>query len=83
MLDVKEATKVVNDSLPGWKIDAIVDYNNLYLFRVFSDRPFEEEMDPFFSVDKETGEFSDFSIITDGNTSEILSLFQKAKPTSI
>ena len=79
MLDIKEATKIVQKALPGWKIQAHVDYKNLYLFQVFSNEPEEEEFDPFFSVNKETGEFSDFSIITDGNTSEIISLFVEAK----
>lgn len=32
-------------------------------------------MDPFYSVDIQTGEFRDFSIITDGDISEINNLF--------
>jgi hypothetical protein len=78
MLDIKEATKIVNKALPGDPINTYVEYENLFIFQVFSKRPMEEQMDPFYSVNRETGEFRDFSIITDGNISEINSLFQQA-----
>lgn len=78
-LNIQEAIKIVQNSLPNGKIESAIEYKNLYLFQVFSYLPGEEEMDPFFSVNKETGEFSDFSIITDGDTEEIISLFEKEK----
>lgn len=77
--DLEKATEIVNQQLPGWDIQAVVEYQNLFLFQVFSQEPEEEEMDPFFSVNKETGEFRDFSIITDGDTAEIARLFLAAK----
>lgn len=79
MLNIFAATKIVNDALPGGKIQAHVEYKDLFLFQVFSDRPFEEEFDPFYSVNRNTGEFRDFSIITDGDISEVTRLFQQAK----
>ncbi len=79
MLSSKAATKIVLDNLPNGKIQANVVYEDLYIFQVFTDLPGEEEFDPFYSVDRKTGEFSDFSIITDGDTDEILSLFREAK----
>lgn len=79
MLSVEQATMIVEKALPNGQIQAVVEYNDLYLFQVFTDRPFEEEFDPFYSVDKNTGAFSDFSIITDGNISEILPLFEQEK----
>lgn len=79
MLDVKEAIKIVNKNIPTGKIQSYIVYKNVYLFQVFTNVPGESEFDPFYSVDKETGEFRDFSIITDGNISEISTLFEKAK----
>lgn len=76
MLSTQEATNIITQNLPNGRIQGVVSYKNLYLFQVFTDRPFEEEMDPFYSVDKDTGEFSDFSIITDGDIDVITSLFE-------
>lgn len=76
MLSILQATEIVKEAMPTGKIQKVVSYNNLYLFQVFSDRPFEEEWDPFYSVDKNTGEFSDFSIIEDGDINMISSLFE-------
>lgn len=77
MLSVLDATSIVHKFHPYGDIKAVVNYKNLYLFIVHSINPLEEDMDPFFSVDKDTGKFSEFSILTDGNTSEILSLFEE------
>lgn len=77
MLSLSEAIRIVYENLPGGTIKKQIEYQNLYLFQVFRSMPFEEEWDPFFSVDKETGEFSDFSIIDDGNM-EIIELFRSA-----
>lgn len=79
MLNIQDATKIVSENYPGGKIQNYVSYKNLYLFQIFNDNPFEEEMDPFFSVNRETGDFKEFSILTDGDTSEIVSLFEEAK----
>jgi hypothetical protein len=79
MLSVKEAIEVVHKNHPLGEIQSWVTYKNLYLFQVFNKRPGEEEMDPFFSVDKETGEFKEFSILTDGNTAEVVSLFERTR----
>lgn len=78
MLSVADAIRIVNEALPGGTIRKQVEYQNLYLFQVFRSMPLEEEWDPFFSVDKETGEFSDFSIIDDGDISELMDLFRRA-----
>lgn len=79
MLDINEATKVIKKNIPDGKIQAMITYNDLYIFQVFTDRPFEEEMDPFYSVNQQTGEFRDFSIITDGDPAKVVSLFKAAK----
>jgi hypothetical protein len=79
MLNVIDATRIVQRNHPEGIIKKVVSYKDLYLFMVFNNRPFEEQMDPFFSVNKETGVFNEFSVLTDGDTSEVLSLFQNAR----
>ena len=61
----------------GSNLKAAVEYNDLYLIMAYYDRPGVEVMDPFYCVDKETGEVKEFSIITDGNMTDILDLFEK------
>ena len=77
MLNDIQLTNIVKKNLSGWVIKKSVDYGNLKLFMVDSLDPEEGMFDPFFSVDKGTGEFSDFSILTDGDTEKILGLFSK------
>ena len=79
MLSVKQAVNTVKKNLPDGNIDSMIVYNGLYVFKVFNDDELEGQMDPFYSVNMETGEFRDFSIITDGNTSEIVKLFNESK----
>lgn len=79
MISLDEATKIIKVELPFGKIQAVVVYENLYIFQVFGEDPDEGIMDPFFSVNKETGEFKEFSILTDGKITEINQLFVDAK----
>jgi hypothetical protein len=79
MLSVLEATHIVRKNHPGGDIQDVVTYKNLYLFMVFNKRPGEEQMDPFFSVDKDTGEFKEFSVLTDSDVGEVTSLFADKK----
>lgn len=77
-VNLEKAIKIVKKNIPTGDIDAWVRYYDLYLFRVFIDNGFEKGMDPFYSVNVNTGEFRDFSILTDGDTGEILNLFIKS-----
>lgn len=77
MLSIDQANEVVRKQIPNGKIEKAIKYKNLYLFMVFTDDPGEEEMDPYFSVDQETGEFKDFPIFEDEGMAEILSLFME------
>jgi hypothetical protein len=79
MLSLEEATKIINRVLSGDKIEAVVEWKNLFLFQIFNQDPGEEGMDPFYSVDRDTSEFRDFSIVADGNVGEINALFVEAK----
>lgn len=79
MLSVKQAVNTVKKNLPDGNIDSMIVYNGLYVFKVFNDDELEGQMDPFYSVNMETGEFRDFSILTDGNITEIVKLFNESK----
>ena len=78
MLSIKQAVNTVKKTLPDGRIDSMIVYNGLYIFKVFTEDELEGQMDPFYSVNIETGEFRDFSIITDGNISEIVKLFNES-----
>lgn len=79
MLSVKQAVNTVKKNLPDGNIDSMIVYNGLYVFKVFDNDELEGQMDPFYSVNIETGEFRDFSILTDGNLTEIVKLFNESK----
>jgi hypothetical protein len=74
-VNLEKAIGIVKKNIPEGKIDAHIRYHDLYLFRVFMDNGLEKGMDPFYSVNVNTGEFRDFSILTDGDIDEILDLF--------
>ena len=80
MLDVLEAEKIVKQMLPYGRVIKHIEYRDLFIFMVFNNNQGEETMDPFFSINKTTGEFREFSIITDGDTGSIVKLFTMAKP---
>lgn len=75
MLNINQAKIIVKKNIPEGKIQAVVMYKDLYVFQVFLDDELEGQMDPYYSVNIKTGEFRDFSIITDGDISELTELF--------
>jgi len=77
-INLDQAAAIVKKEFPEGKIQKYIDYKGKFIFQIFTEDPLEGELDPFYSVDQNTGEFSDFSILTDGNTAEITSLFMKA-----
>lgn len=79
MLNVNQAKTIVKNNIPNGKIQAVVVYRDLYIFQVFTDDELEGQMDPFYSVNIKTGEFRDFSIITDCDTRELVELLSQAK----
>jgi len=85
MLTSEQSMQAIRQVFPDsdLEITGPVDYQSVYLFRVIdTSDPIEGSWDPFFSVDKKTGEVRDFSIITDGNQGEIIQLFQEASNDS-
>lgn len=79
MLSPDQARSIVKSKMPKGKIQSFIRYNGLYVFKVFTEDEYEGQMDPFYSVNERTGEFRDFSIITDGDISEITRLFLAAE----
>jgi hypothetical protein len=55
--------------------DAILYRNAIYIVRVVFVDANEAEWDPFYSVDKDTGEVKEFSFLYDGDPGEITTLF--------
>lgn len=51
---------------PGSKFMKSATYGNFFIFQINGPDPLEGDLDPFFSVDKTTGKFSDFSIAEGG-----------------
>lgn len=51
---------------PGSKHVKTVTYGNLFIFHINGPDPNEGDLDPFFSVDKTTGKFSDFDLSDGG-----------------
>ncbi len=75
MLSLNDAIKIVKKNIPRGKIQAAITYEDVYVFQMFMNDAFEGQMDPFYSVNIKTGEFRDFSIITDGDTSKLVNSF--------
>lgn len=78
MLNDSQALAKIKEALPKVPIKAWTRYKDVYLFRVEFPSAAEKDWDPFFSVDVNTGEVRDFSVLTDGNISEIAKLVWNA-----
>lgn len=75
MLTDTQAKAALQEELPGIEVAAQARYNDLYLFRVVFPSREEANYDPFFSVHMESGEVSEFSVLTDGDITEIAAAF--------
>jgi hypothetical protein len=66
-MNESEALKIAMRYMaPGSKFIKSATYGNLFIFQINGPDPLEGNLDPFFSVDKTTGKFSDFSIVEGG-----------------
>lgn len=62
-----EALKIAMKHMaPGSKFMKAVTYGNLFILQINGPDPLEGDLDPFFSVDKTTGAFSDFDLSDGG-----------------
>lgn len=76
MLDLQSAIAIVKEHLPEGDIYGVVEHDNLFVFLVTIPDPDEGDSDPFYSVNRETSEFSDFAIFANDKTKEVLTKFQ-------
>lgn len=65
LTEIEARVIAMKNVAPGSKFVQSETYKNFYIFLIIGPDPVEGKLDPFFSVDKETGAFRDFSI-TDG-----------------
>ena len=75
MIDLVEAERIIKQEFPEATIPSFISYGNVFVFMVFSSDPDEGIFDPFYSVDKTTGEVAEFSVLTDGDFDDIQNLF--------
>lgn len=75
MLTDTQAKEALDAEMPGIEIAAQTRYRDVWLFRVVFPSEAEANYDPFFSVHIDTGEVSEFSVLTDGDPSEIAVAF--------
>ena len=78
MVNVAEAKTLLLDGEPlVERIEDYIVYHDVYLFRVKFISEDESNYDPFFSVHIQSGKVKDFSVLHDGDISEIADLFAK------
>lgn len=67
MITEQQAKKIALDAMPeNSKFIKSTAHENQYIFMITWSDPLEGDLDPFYSVDKTTGEFRDFDIETGG-----------------
>ena len=75
MLKLEQAIGIVRKNLPKARVTKAVDFGDSYLIQAFWGEGPEAEMDPYFSVNKTTGEFRDFSILASNDRIAIVRAF--------
>lgn len=79
MYNEAQAKKLVEEKNPGSKAMDSFRYNNLILVRVEHPSPDEANYDPFYSVDPDSGQVNEFSVLADGDPKAIALAFEKSK----
>lgn len=62
MTEVEALQIAMRYMAPGSKFIKSATYGNSFIFQINGPDPLEGTLDPFFEIDKTTGEFRDFSI---------------------
>jgi hypothetical protein len=73
-ISLDEAELILHDHLPGANVVGKATYEGMHLFLAPWSDPDEGHLLPFFSVDPETGYFSDFDPQAYDNPGEVLGL---------
>lgn len=77
MLQPNQVKELFEREVSEFLVEKIVPYEDIYVFRLAHRDGTPMEYDPFFSYDPLTEEFSDYSVLDDGNTEEIARLFSE------
>ena len=75
--NINQAIKIVKQYIPDGEIQQVAEYKNLYLLIVYTPDLYEGQMDAFYSVNKKTGQFSDFGYLEDGVFEDVMNLFKR------
>lgn len=78
MLNIDGAISVIKLHFPKATIPAAISYGDDYLFVVYRSYDRESLFDPFYAINRISGDLREFSMETDGDISEIMPLFRTA-----
>lgn len=80
-ITMPEARRILAKKLPDRTIVSAIEYNDEYLFIAHGPDVLEGQFDPFFSVNKGTGHFQDFSPQDYPDPLDVISKLQGAART--
>lgn len=78
-LNATQAKTLVGLSYPEARIVDCFEYKDLFLVRIQHPSEEEADYDPFFSVNVNTGEVNEFSVIANGDPSGLAEAFEKGR----
>lgn len=78
MYNEDQAKALVEKAYPGAKAVDCFAYESVFVVRVEHPDPDEKDQDPFLSVDQETGEVKEFSVINADQTA-LMKAFNERK----
>lgn len=76
MLSLSDCLQIAKEAIPYTSVEGAIEYRDEYVFVIYRSADREGMFDPFYAVNKSTGIFREFSVITDGVTSDIMYLFK-------
>ena len=79
MLTKEQAISAAIQNVPDGHIKKVIELDDRFVFQIFRNDPLEGDLDPFYHIYKISGEFSDFSLISDKDIDVIVRLLQEAK----
>ena len=76
MLSINDAKKIMLKNLPGVEVNKHVEYKLLFIFQAFYGDPLESSLDSFYFVDRVTGGFGEFPLMSPENFLPVMALFE-------
>jgi hypothetical protein len=76
MLSQEEAVQAAQKQFPNRTVSFYLKYRDLYLVTAIDESdPVEGDYDPYYSVNPDTGEIREFSVVTDASRVELTNLW--------